>query len=393
MKEKEDIEILQIKMILLGNQAVGKTSIINRYVRDTFSNTVMTSSNMTYTEKILKIRDQKVQLNIWDTVGQEKFRALSKLFFKDTEIVALVYSITDRNTFDDLKYWLNSFKETIGEEVIIGVMGNKSDLFLEQEVTEEEGEKFANENGGFFEMVSAKENKQGLDKYITKLVTECLKKNPNLTNAKNIKLVNQEDFQEVKAGCCAGGRNKRIIRKYGEVIKEKNGFISAIFLGDYSSGKTSIINRIKKENFNSSEKHTDDLKKYNYKYNKRKMQLNINIYDVDNDKIKTAEFLEAIQTSNIFFIVYDVKEQKSFNNIDYWFEIIKKIKENDKNYLIYILANKKDREDGNKNLISIQNGRNISQENKSLFKAISAKDDDGINEIMNESVESYLALP
>jgi len=392
MKEKEGIERLQIKMILLGNQAVGKTSIINRYVRDTFCSNVMTSSNMTYTEKILIIKDQKVQLNIWDTVGQEKFRALSKLFFKDTKIVALVYSITDRHTFDDLKYWLKSFKETIGEEVTIGVMGNKSDLFLQQEVTEEEGEKFANENGGFFEMVSAKENKQGLDKFITKLVTECLEKNPNFINAKDIKLVNQEDFQEVKAGCCTGGRNKRIIRKYSEVIKEKSGTISSVFLGDYSTGKTSIINKIKKENFNPSEKHTEELKKYYYKYNKGKMLLNINIYDVDNDKIKTAEFLEAIQISKIFFVVYDIKEQKSINNIDYWFELIQKIKENDKNYLIYILANKKDREDANKNFLSIQDGRNIAQENKYLFKVISAKDDDRIDDIMNESVESYLAL-
>ena len=393
-KTNEDTDLLQIKMILLGNQAVGKTSIINRYVLDKFSSNIMSSFNMTYTEKILTLNNQKIQLNIWDTVGQEKFRSLSKLFFKDTKIVVLVYSITDKATFNDLGFWLNSFKETIGEEVIIGVMGNKSDLFLEQEVSEDEGEKFAKEINGFFEMVSAKENKEGLDKFITKLVFECLKKNPDLTKGKNIKLVKQEEFQEIKAGCCTGKKDKRIIRKYSDVIKEKNGIINAVFLGDKSSGKTSIINRIKNEAFNTSENHTDDLKQFEYTYNKGRMKLDIKLYDVNIDKIQTVEFYDAVKTSNIFFIVYNVKEKKSLNNIDYWFELIQKIKEdiNNEKYLTFILANKNDKEDGNNNFQLIQEGKNTAQDNKALFKAISAKDNEGINELMNESVESYLSL-
>ena len=393
MKEKDDDEILQIKMILLGNTAVGKTSIINRYVEDNFSSNLMSSVNMTFTQKTLKIDKQKVQLNIWDTVGQEKFRSLSKLFFKDTKIVALVYSITNKNSFNDLEFWLKTFKETIGEDVVIGVMGNKSDLFLEQEVSEEEGEKFAEENCGFFDLVSAKENKAGLDKFITKLVTECLKKNQNLSSNNGIKLVNQEQTQEIKAGCCAGDKDKRIIRKYSEVIKEKKGKINSLFLGEISSGKTSIINRIQKSDFNPLEEHTDELMKFNYTYNKGKMKLDIEINDVDINQKKSSEFIDIIKQCNIFFIVYDVKSQKSLDNIHFWIEVIKKIKENINKELIYILANKNDREDGNKNAQLIREGRDIAQENKTMFKSISAKDNEGINGIMKESVESYLALP
>ena len=69
-------------MILLGESGVGKTSIISRYVQNTFSDDVMTSNAMTYVQKELTIDKQKIQLNIWDTVGQEKYRSLSKLFFK-----------------------------------------------------------------------------------------------------------------------------------------------------------------------------------------------------------------------------------------------------------------------------------------------------------------------
>ena len=221
-----------------------------------------------------------------------------------------------------------------------------------------------------------------------------LEKKSGFNKRKNIKLVKQEEFQEIKAGCCTGKKDKRIIRKYSDVIKEKNGIINAVFLGDKSSGKTSIINRIKNEAFNTSEKHTDDLKEFEYTYNKGRMKLDIKLYDVNIDKIQTVDFYDTVKTSNIFFIVYNVKEKKSLNNIDYWFELIQKIKEdiNNEKYLTFILANKNDKEDGNNNFQLIQEGKNTAQDNKALFKAISAKDNEGINELMNESVESYLSL-
>ena len=171
----EESDVLEIKMILLGETAVGKTSIISRYVEDNFSDNVMSSTSMTYVQKKLVINKQKIQLNIWDTIGQEKFRSLSKLFFKDTKIVVLVYSITSLASFEGLDYWMNLYKETIGDEAILGVIGNKSDLFLEQEVDENKAIEFAEKNGGFFELISAKENKIGLDNYITKLVDVAAK--------------------------------------------------------------------------------------------------------------------------------------------------------------------------------------------------------------------------
>ena len=152
-------EEISIKLILLGQAAVGKTSIINRYVADTFESEVISSSSMTYTQKRIIINKQKILLNIWDTVGQEKFKSLSKLFFNDTKIVILVYSITNKDTFKNLDYWLKTFQETIGDDVVLGVAGNKSDLFLQQEVEEEEGAKYAEKIGAIFSLISAKENK------------------------------------------------------------------------------------------------------------------------------------------------------------------------------------------------------------------------------------------
>ena len=385
-------EEINIKLILLGESAVGKTSIINRYVEDSFSNDIISSSSMTYSRKRLTINKQNIILNIWDTVGQEKFKSLSKLFFNDTKIVVLVYSITEKDTFIKLDYWLKAFQETIGDDVVLGVAGNKSDLFFQQTVNEEEGAKYAEKIGAIFSEISAKENKKGLDKFIEQLVTEYIKRNPNLiTNSESIRLFEGDDERQIKAGCCTSNKNKRVIKKYGDIVKEKKGVINVIFLGENSAGKTSIINRINNDEFNFEEKHTEKLNKTYTKYNKGKIKLQIIINDVDNDKKKSSEFIELIKKSDIFFLVYDVKDDKSAGNIYYWIEVISQMKDDINKDLIYILANKNDKEDENKNFKLIEKGRQIAEINNAKFKAISAKDNEGIDKIIEESVDEYLS--
>ena len=394
MKDENNEDTIDIKLILLGETAVGKTSIINRYVQDSFSDSLMSSTSMAYVQKKITLNRQKISLNIWDTVGQEKFRSLSKLFFKDTKIVILVYSIVDKKSFDNLGYWLNSVKETIGNDFILGVVGNKCDLFLEQKVDEELGAEFAKNNGGIFEQISAKENRTGLDNYMTKLVSEYLKLNPQeITNKSNnsIHLFKEdENTEEVKAGCCTGEKNKKIIKKYSDIVKEKSGIINVVFLGEISSGKTSIINRIKNKEFNIAEKHTEKIVKSYIPYNKGKMKLEVIINDVDIDNKKSFEFIELIKKCCIFFLVYDVQNNKSVENVYYWIEVVKKIKENTSKDLFYILANKNDLNPGNNKLI--ERGKFIADENNAMFKIVSAKNNEGINGIIEESVDSYLSI-
>ena len=391
---KDEIEPLDIKMILLGDSGVGKTSIIGRYVDDSFSNDEASSSSMTYIQKKIKINNQKINLSIWDTVGQEKYRSLTKLFFKDTKIVILVYAINKKDTFDGLTYWLNLYKDSIGDEAILGVAGNKSDLFLKQEVDEEEARKFAEDNKALFSLISAKENKPELDDYINKLIKNYLKKYGLISEEKKTIKLNENDndnIEEVKAGCCAGSKGKRKVQKYSSIIKEENGIIHAVFLGDDSVGKTSIINQINKKGFNSDESHTSELNEFNYKFHQKKMRLNIIIHDVDNEKKSKMEFIDILKKSKIFFLVYDVKNKESRENLNYWIEGVNKIKDNINKNLIYVLANKHDKNEINNEAISA--GKSLALENKFLFKAISAKDNEGIIGLVDESVQSYLAIP
>ena len=135
--------IIEIKLILLGKSGVGKTCIINRYIYDTFDHGQTPTSNVKTNEKILIIDKKKVKLNIWDTVSQEKYHSISKLFYNNTQILILVYEVINRESFEELDFWRNLFYEHNGDDVIVGVAGNKEDLFLEKKVDEEEGKEYS----------------------------------------------------------------------------------------------------------------------------------------------------------------------------------------------------------------------------------------------------------
>ena len=114
MEENEN----HVKVIFLGESDVGKTSLINRFVRGDFRDSETTGAS--YASKIMEFKDYKksIQFQIWDTAGQEKYRGLTKLFYKDAKIVILVYDMTRRKSFDEIKnYWYNQIKENSSEEI------------------------------------------------------------------------------------------------------------------------------------------------------------------------------------------------------------------------------------------------------------------------------------
>ena len=117
MNENEKI----CKAILVGESGVGKTSIIVRFISDDFSQNLHSTTGASYASKIIDFNDygKKVQFQIWDTAGQEKYRGLTKIFYKDAKIVILVYDITKRQSFDEIKkYLLIKFLGLLGINVI-----------------------------------------------------------------------------------------------------------------------------------------------------------------------------------------------------------------------------------------------------------------------------------
>ena len=108
------------KVILVGESGVGKTCIIVRFVSEEYKEQTISTTGASYASKIMEFKEYKnaLQFQIWDTAGQEKYRGLTKLFYKDAKIVILVYDMTNRRSFDEIKnYWYNQIKENSSEEI------------------------------------------------------------------------------------------------------------------------------------------------------------------------------------------------------------------------------------------------------------------------------------
>ena len=165
MEDDEDLgEEEAFKIVLIGESGVGKTSIISQFIHKIFQDDIQPSMGGTFTSKSLLFEDGKVlRLDIWDTAGQEKYRALTQMFYKDANAAVLVYDITRKDSFEELtKYWIDKIKENSSSNIILFLAANKSDLVEKEEVNEEEARKYAKEINADFCSISAK-NSIGID--------------------------------------------------------------------------------------------------------------------------------------------------------------------------------------------------------------------------------------
>ena len=170
----------EIKVILLGDSGVGKSCIINRYINDEFNPNSKTTLGSNASSKVIKRGQVSYILNLWDTTGQEKYHSITNLFIKGSNIVVLVYSIDLLLSFKGLDYWYKSVQEKLGgNKYVLAVVGSKSDLIKneEEEVSEEEAKKFAEEKNAIFKLVSSKEDPEGINNLFDTLLDELIKKN------------------------------------------------------------------------------------------------------------------------------------------------------------------------------------------------------------------------
>ena len=172
MEEDSKKNSLSIKTTLIGDSGVGKTCIIQRYMNNEFSDNIPSTNGVGYSKKDILIDDKKIQLDIWDTAGQEEYRSLGKHFYKDSYIVLLVYNITNKESFDNLKnIWYEDLIKYGEEYKVLAVVANKCDLYEQEAISEKEARQFANEIKAIFMNVSAKNGNN-----IDLLFESCVKK-------------------------------------------------------------------------------------------------------------------------------------------------------------------------------------------------------------------------
>ena len=197
-KNKSEEDTLDIKIILLGETGTGKTNLINTYYGQKFDPNTETTYKCQYTNKKLEINKRQCIVNIWDTIGQEQYRAITKHFIRGTNIVILVYDITRRETFLELNYWFDIAFLELGSNAVFGVVGNKNDLFLDSKVTSEEGENFSQQKDAIFSLASAKTDPESFKDLVTKLLEKYLKSKNIIKKDENIVISNADDSKNKK---------------------------------------------------------------------------------------------------------------------------------------------------------------------------------------------------
>ncbi|XP_015603295.1 ras-related protein Rab-37 isoform X2 [Cephus cinctus] len=145
------------KTILLGDSGVGKTSIlvqfdIGKFQMGNFAATV----GIGFTNKVVTVDDTRVKLQIWDTAGQERFRSVTHAYYRDAHALLLLYDVTNKTSFDNIRAWLVEIREYAHEDVVIMLLGNKADCGAERAIKREDGERLAREYKVPFMETSAK---------------------------------------------------------------------------------------------------------------------------------------------------------------------------------------------------------------------------------------------
>ena len=204
---------MKYQLLIIGDSTVGKTSILSRFTNDTFDSNYLATVGLDNFTKDEIIDNKTVRIKIWDTAGQERYRSLTKGFFRNADGIMLVYDVTNSNTYDNLKFWLQSIKNNMNGdmgEIPIIIIGNKIDCKDEREVNFKEAENFWKEQGYPYFETSAKtgENIEDTIKFLVKKVMDIKSgiKDDNKEKNENIKIDkndgnNMKNDEAKKCGC------------------------------------------------------------------------------------------------------------------------------------------------------------------------------------------------
>eukprot|EP00483_Globobulimina_turgida_P013582 UN13607 len=198
------------KLVFLGDESVGKTSIITRFMYDHFDDTYQATIGIDFLSKTMYLEDRVLRLQLWDTAGQERFRSLIPSYIRDSSVAIVVYDITNKTSFLNTHKWIEDVREERGDDVVIMLVGNKIDLNDHRQVTKNEGEEKSNQLNVMFMETSAKSGdniKSLFRKVATNLpgMDDQNQKNPN-DNTKNIELGAQDDDdKKPNSGCWCFG--------------------------------------------------------------------------------------------------------------------------------------------------------------------------------------------
>ena len=342
-------DTIRLKLILLGDSGVGKSSILQRYYEDVFDSKIEVTNNAHFLEKEVTINEENVVLELWDTVGQEEYRSLTQIFVKNSKIVIFVYDVTSLKSFESLNFWYDYVKNDIGKSTVLGVVGSKTDLIFEdnysEEVSPEKGKEFAMKIGANFSLVSAKESCKEIVSLFNELASKYLNiMDLDLSTNTTIRLETREKNTEKKKECCLGKSKKTILLKM-------------IFLGCKGVGKTSIIKAIQGNNNVKFIPHTKASYTEKIHYNKHGQEITVELKDTNWEVYCNGNLELEINNYNVIFLVFNLNKKVTFEPLK---DLLKKI--DTSKHRIYLLAyNKESFGGGVSNISEVDYGKELQK--------------------------------
>lgn len=207
-ENNQNVQCNEFKVILVGDCSVGKTSLLNRFVNGDFNENYNSTISVEYKSKVIKLdKFSKAVLKIWDTAGSEKFRSVTRQYFKGSKGIILVFDLTNKDSFSHLKSWMSDIRDNAEKNSEVIVVGNKSDLDENRQVEKEEANKYAEMNNVEYYEASAKDGTniwlifETLSRNMNKHVDEEEEASKESYVSKRIN-VNKTLKTEPKSGCC-----------------------------------------------------------------------------------------------------------------------------------------------------------------------------------------------
>lgn len=190
------------KVVLVGNSGVGKSKLLARFTKDEFLQDSKATIGIEFAHKDIHIQNQLIRAQIWDTGGQERYRSITAVYYRDAVGALLVYDVSNRKSFNDLDRWLKEVRTATGDETRVLVIGNKSDLTSTREVSLEEAARYAETNGLKVIETSAKDSSNVQEAFLGILNDIFNKHRPSPSvHSRGSKLSNKQNSPK-KSGCC-----------------------------------------------------------------------------------------------------------------------------------------------------------------------------------------------
>ena len=169
---------MMVKVIIIGDSGVGKTNIMSKFLKNKFMEESKATVGVEFGSKLFDLNGHKIKAQIWDTAGQEKYKSITGAYFKGSKGALVVYDITQKSTYESLEKWVNDLKSAGDPKITIILIGNKSDLEENRQVTKEQGEEKAKSFGCAFLETSALSG-DNIDKAFNMMVKEIFEKFSN----------------------------------------------------------------------------------------------------------------------------------------------------------------------------------------------------------------------